>query len=66
MEQLHNVFEFLSKKENILEVLKEFHPEAINIYNNFMDENIVEFYANLSNDMKAKFLEIINNKINNK
>lgn len=66
MEQLLNVFEFLSKKENIHNVLKELHPDALHIYNNFRDENIVEFYANLSHDMKVKFLEIIDSKINNK
>lgn len=64
MEDLFKIFEFLSKQENIYKILNEFHPEAINIYNNFMGENIVEFYATLSDDMKEKFLEIINNKIN--
>lgn len=66
MEQLLKVFEFLSKKENIHNVLNELYSDALHIYNNFRDENIVEFYANLSNDMKAKFLEIVNIKINNK
>ena len=65
MDKISKIFKFLSSKENIKSVLEELHPEAVYIYENFMDDNIIEFYANLADDMKEKLVEIIENKINN-
>lgn len=63
-EDIKVIFSFLSKKENVIRVVNQLQPEAVNIYEHFAD-NPIDFYHNILNDeYKEKFVDILEKELN--
>lgn len=59
------LFSFLSKEENVINILKQLHPEAESIYKNFADNNPIDYYQIFLNDeYKEKFVDILEKELN--